>query len=163
MENTSLENEIIEFFQAATKLQGGDESLGTIFGILYTEPSEISMEDLAKKTGYSLASICNKVRMFETTGMIKRSRKPHTKKIFVSVEKDCMQMIKKIMLMKQESVIKLAKEKIPQLIKKYSGKKLGPEQKQKLRLMENYHGEILKLEKITTEMLKKIDELERMK
>ena len=158
MKAYELDDEIIEFYRTAGRMQGIDDSLATILGTLYLEPGEMSMEELAKKTGYSLASISNKIKMLEPSGIIRRVRKPGTKKIFLYAEKDIMRIMKKTLVMKQESVVKLAKERIPFIIRKYKNKKLTEEQKNKLRIIENYYKGILRFEGIIKEILRKLDE-----
>ncbi|MBW2990639.1 hypothetical protein KY348_02950 [Candidatus Woesearchaeota archaeon] len=154
-----IDKEFIEFYQTASRVQGVDASLGTILGVLYLEPEEISMEGLAKKTGYSRASICNKIKMFEPAGFVKRIRKPGTKKVFLRAEKNVLEILKKGFTMKHDLVINLAKEKIPKIVEKYKDKKLTQEQKEKLRIIDNYYKQMLKFEILINEMLKKIDEM----
>ena len=158
MKAYELDKEILEFYRTAGRMQGIDDSLAIILGTLYLEPREVSMEELAEKTGYSLASISNKIKMLEPSGIIRRVRKPGTKKVFLYTEKDILRIMKKNLVMKQESVIKLAKEKIPFIIRKYKNKKLTQEQKKKLRIIENYYKGILKFEVIIRETLRKLDE-----
>lgn len=159
MQLDEIDKEFIEFYQTASRVQGADASLGTILAVLYLEPEEISMEDLAKKTGYSLASISNKIKMFEPAGFVKRIRKPGTKKVYLRAEKDVLEMMKKGLTMKQELVINLAKDRIPKIISKYKDKKLSEEQKKKLKIIDEYYKQMLKFEIIINEMLKKIDEM----
>lgn len=161
METNELDKEFIEFYQTIGRLQGIDTPLSTIVAVLYLEPKEISMEDLAKKTGYSLASISNKIKMLEPIGFVKRIRKPGTKKVFLYMDKNFLNIWKKSLIMKQESVINLAKEKIPEIIKKHKGKKLSEEQKNKLKLLENYYNQMKKFEIVVQEMLKKLNELNK--
>ena len=154
-----IDKEFIEFYQAASRVQGADASLGTILAVLYLEPEEISMEDLAKKTGYSLASISNKIKMFEPVGFVKRIRKPGTKKVYLRAEKNVLEILKKGFTMKHDLVINLAKDRIPKIISKYKDKKLSEEQKKKLKIIEEYYKQMLKFEELIHEMLKKIDEM----
>jgi len=156
----NLSKDFLEFFQTATGLQGIDASIGTILGVLFMEPEEISMKELAEKTGYSLASICNKIKILEPSGIVKRIRHPHTKKAFLCMEKDMSQIIKSLLLTKQKSVIALGKEKLPELIKKYRNEKLTDEQKKKLMIMEHYYHDLLKFELMINHMVKKLEELD---
>ncbi len=154
-----IDKEFIEFYQTASRVQGADASLGTILAVLYLEPGEISMEDLAKKTGYSLASISNKIKMFEPAGFVKRIRKPGTKKVYLRAEKNVLEILKKGFTMKNDMVINLAKERIPKIVEKFKGKKLTQEQKKKIKIIEEYYRQMLKFEELIHEMLKKIDEM----
>src|SRR4030043_1072928 len=155
-----LSKDFLEFFQTAAGLQGIDSSTGTIMGVLFMEPEEISMEELAEKTGYSLALICNKVKILEPSGIVKRIRHPHTKKLFLCMEKDMSQIIKSTLLTKQKSVIALGKEKLPEFIKKYKNEKLTDEQKKKLMIVEHYYHDLLQFEIMLNQMVKKLDELD---
>ena len=65
-----------------------DSSLAILLAVLYLEPNEISMEDLAKKTGYSLASISIKLKSLEYFFMVKKYTKPKSKRVYVYMEKD---------------------------------------------------------------------------
>ncbi|MBW3000619.1 hypothetical protein KY341_01950 [Candidatus Woesearchaeota archaeon] len=153
-----LEQEMLYFYRTAGRLQGVDDSLCTILGVLFLEPREIPMDELARKTGYSLASICNKIRIFEPAGLVKRIRKPGTKKVYLIAEKDVLKILRRGLILKQESVIKLAKERIPIILEKYKDKKLTQEQREKLKIIENYYKGMLKFEEIIKEILKKFDE-----
>ncbi len=61
--------------------------------------------------------------------------------------------------MKHDLVINLAKDRIPKIISKYKDKKLSPEQKKKLIIIEEYYKQMLKFEELINEILKKIDEM----
>ncbi|MBN2459039.1 hypothetical protein JXB28_02045 [Candidatus Woesearchaeota archaeon] len=156
-----LEKEFMEFLSNAARIQGMDSSIGAIFGALFMEPEELSMEELAKKTGYSTASICVKAQMLEPFGFIKRVKKPHTKKAFFCAEKDFCKIIKSTLIFKQQSAIRLAKEKLPQLIQKYKSRKLSDCQKKKLGLIERYYEDVLGFEIIINEIVEKIDKKEK--
>jgi DNA-binding transcriptional regulator GbsR (MarR family) len=106
------------------------------------------MEDLAAKTGYSLASVCNSMKSIEKTGFLNEIHKPGTKKHFFTVEKDFSRHIKKMIDMIRKSKIMPAKEILPGLMGKY--KEAGFREKHKL--IENYYKQMIKLEKIVNYM-----------
>ena len=72
-----LNNKIVELFQEMGRGQGMTDSLiMDLFARLYMSPEPVAMEDLAKQTGYSLASVSNKIKMLAPMMQIKKTRKP---------------------------------------------------------------------------------------
>ncbi len=154
-----LDKDFIEMYQGFG-FTGLDDLLLTIFAKLYIEPEEMAMDDLAKETGYSLASISNKVKVLESMGVIKRIRKPGSKKIFLYTEKDFVKIIKNNLMKKEEYCIKQVKEKVPDLIKKYKNKVRSDREKKKLKILDDYYNQILKFEKIIIIIRKEIEKIE---
>ena len=155
-----LDNQIINLFQEMGHGQGMKDSLMmTIFAKIYLSPEPIAMEDLAKETGYSLASVSNKVNMLAPIMHIKKTRKPGSKKIFITMEKNIMDIWKDAMTKKQEFVINNVKEKLPNILKEYKTKAKTQEDKKKIKIMENYYGQILKFETIINKMLMEFNNL----
>jgi DNA-binding transcriptional regulator GbsR (MarR family) len=151
-----IEKEFVDVLEESGRMQGLDILLTSIYARLQIEPNDMAMDDLAKETGYSLASISSKVKLLETCGMIVRVKKPGTKKVFLSAEKDILEVWKQQLMRKERMVIRIVKEKLPPIIEKYKGKK---NQKDKLALVENYYLQILTLEKVLKEMVGRLEEL----
>ena len=114
----SLEKEWMEFGVGVGRSMGFDLLTSKLISILYLEPESISMESLAKTTGYCLASVSNKLKPLEQLGMIERKKKPGSKKLFYYMEKDLSVVMRKFFEMGYEREIKPAKEVIPGLLKK---------------------------------------------
>ena len=81
---------------------------------------EISMDDLAKKTGYSLATISNNIRLLENMGVVKRIKYPGSKKIYLRMEHNTTSIIKKAIMAKYELQIKPLKEMLPYIKERYA-------------------------------------------
>jgi DNA-binding transcriptional regulator GbsR (MarR family) len=148
-----FDKEFTEYFMEVGEAQGLDESMIKIISVLFLEPDEISMNDLAKKTGYSLASISNKIKLLEPARIIRRLKRPGTKKVFLYMEKDFIEIMKKQLLVKHESMIKIAKERLPSIIKKYHGKMKTDAQKKKLKIVEDYYRQIERADIIIHQIL----------
>jgi DNA-binding transcriptional regulator GbsR (MarR family) len=155
-----LEKEAIEFMYGL-HMEGMDNTSQIIFYNLYLESDAIPMEQLAKKTGYSLATVCNKIKFLEHAGLLKKIRKPGSKKIFVYMEKDFLEATKRHFVSQHEPFIKVIKEKLPALIEKYRGKVKEEDEKKKLKLLENLYKQTLKLEILINTIIKKADELNK--
>ena len=96
------------------------------------------MDELAKKTGYSLASVSNKVKMLESLGMVTRRTKPGSRKVFLYTEKNLLDIMKQQLIKKQEYAIKMAKGTAFSIIEKNKNKLKSEKQKRKLKIIENY-------------------------
>ena len=152
---SQIDQQFIEFYQNIGRSQGFNDSLlTTIMAMLFLEPKDVAMDDLAKKTGYSLASISNKVKMLEAIGFVKRKSKPGTRKVFLYAEKDFLKVFKQALVKKQENVINLAKKRLPEIVKQ---NKSGD--KQKIKMIENYYNQMLKLEKAIQHFIVEIDKI----
>jgi DNA-binding transcriptional regulator GbsR (MarR family) len=148
-----FDREMVAYFTEMGRMQGMDESYLRIFAILYLEPEEITMEDLAEKTGYSMASVSNKVKLLEAAGAIQRSNKPGSKRAYLYMEKDFINIMRKQLILKQEMIIELAKERIPRLVSKYERKIKSDKDRQKLKIVEEYYRQVQKAEKIMPKII----------
>ncbi|MBN2421928.1 hypothetical protein JXB41_01765 [Candidatus Woesearchaeota archaeon] len=151
---------IISLFKEMGRGQGiEDNLLMEIFARLYVEPEPTAMDELAEATGYSLASISNKIKMLGPIIGIKRIKKPGSKKLYIYMEKDFLAIWKNALIKKEEFVIKNAKEKIPLIIDEYKKKARTEKDKKKIEIINNYYKQILKLEKITNIMVKELNKI----
>jgi len=153
----SIDKQFVGLYQKIGRAQGMDDSFIEIFALLYIEPDEIAMDELVKKTGYSLASISNKIKMLEALGFVKKVRKPGSKKIFLKIEKSIGGLMKEGMLMKERSVISTIINELPKIIEDFKPK--TEIEKRKLRILEKYYKEMLLFEKL---MQKWVIDIEKM-
>jgi DNA-binding transcriptional regulator GbsR (MarR family) len=154
-----IDKDFIEMYQSLGGAPGFDELLLTLFAKLYIEPEDMAMDDLAKETGYSLASICNKVKLLESMGVVKRMRKPGSKKIFLYTEKSFIDIVKDTLMKKEELNIKVVKEKVPVLINKYKKKARSDKDKRKLKILEDYYEQIIKFERLIKHIKEDIENM----
>jgi len=117
-----LEQEAIEFFCNIGKGYGLKDLTMKVFAILYLEPEEVAMEDIAKRTGYSLASISNAAKVLENIGIVQRRKRPKTKKVFLYIEKNLIKLNIQKLRAAQESFVRSIKLSLPPIIEKYKAK-----------------------------------------
>ncbi len=152
MVSDELDKEAIDFFTEICSPYGFDLLSSKIFAILYLEPREMTMEELAEKTGYSPASICNTMKTIQKTGFLKEIHKPKTKKLYFTIEKDFSKHLKKMVDMIRKTKIEPAKDRLPQLILNFKTeikKSKDLSSIKKLDIIEKYYKQILNMEKIT--------------
>lgn len=152
------DKKFIDVIKILGKISGMDDLACEIFGILFLEPKEIAMDDLVDKTGYSLSSISNKVKLLETLGLVKRASKPKTRKIFLYAKKDILSSMEEIMIKKQKYGIKIAKQKLPAIIDEYRSSK-DEKARKKAKILEDYLKQIKIAEDIFSDILKKIEDV----
>ena len=151
-----LENEFAEFIQQVFKNLGLDSLSSRIVAFLYIEPTEISIERLSRKTGYSLSSISTKAKFLENVNIIEKIKKPGSKKVYYFMEKDIFKILDSKVDKVMEGEVAPAKENIPKIIEKYQGKKLTEKSKKTLNIIKNYHKQILAMEKLMLDFKKKL-------
>jgi DNA-binding transcriptional regulator GbsR (MarR family) len=152
-----LEAEVIEFFTNMGKAFGWDELTSKVVAVLHIETEPTAMEEIAKKTGYSLSSISNVMKMLEGFGVVTRVKKPKNKKAFFLMEKDLGKASRQKFLRAYEYGIKPAREFLPKIIRKYECSKPDAETKKKLELLKMYNTQFLYVDKVFAHMLEDIE------
>lgn len=156
----TLEKDFLDLFQNIFRTYGLSDLCAKITALLYLEPDDISMEDLAKETGYSLASISNTMKILENSGMVRRVKKPKTKKIFFYMEKNLVKINIDKLRATNENVIKPVKEYVPPIVSKYKNKVKGKE-KIKLQIVEDYYNQIIEFESILNNWVKDLTKISK--
>ena len=116
---SKVDSEVEELFLRIGSAYGAQPVLSKVIFTLFVCEDEIGMDELAKRTGYSLASISNCVRMLENLGCIVRSSKPGSRRVFVRAEDDLRRALRKAIITKYELQVKPLKEGLPVLEAKY--------------------------------------------
>ena len=128
-----------------------------ICSIVYLSPEPVCLNELASKTGYSLATVSNTVKFLTNFFLITRVKKPGTKKVFVAGRNSPLDMLKSKTKMAMENEIKPIKKTFPELIKKLEGKK---KYEKELELIKKQYKETLLLEKVMNQMRKIVEKIQ---
>ncbi|MFW5745976.1 MAG: GbsR/MarR family transcriptional regulator [Nanoarchaeota archaeon] len=154
----SIESGFLEFQSSIAGRMGVDNVMSTILALLYLEPDPIPMEQIAEKSGYSLASISNKAKMMQSMGLLKRTTQPGSRKLYLYMEKDISKILREQLLQSQEVMIETAKKELPVLI---AAAEERADQEQKIQLLKRYLQEMLRYERFIQEMLKTLDKMDQ--
>ena len=138
-----LDKEFFEFFKLFGRAYGLKDLTLHIMAILYMEPEEISMEDISKKTGYSLASISNSMKVLVNGGQVQQIRKPGSKKVFFFMEKDLIKLNISKIYAAYENFVKPGDHILQCILAKYTHVK-DEHQKKKIEIIRNYHKQFVK-------------------
>ncbi len=154
----SPREEFIELMTENCRMNGLDELSSELIAILYAEPGEISLEELSKRTHYSLSAVCTAAKLIERIGLIKRTRKPGSRKAYFYMEKDLTVFSLDLMKKKYEKIIIPTKQKLPSIIEKYKKEK-SEKSRQELRIVENYYKEVLASEEIIKNIIEIVNKV----
>lgn len=160
---SDIEKKIIDIGHEIFKGYGVDNPTAQILSILNFESNEISMEELAERTGYSLASISLKIKNIEHFWGIKRIHKPGSRKTYLLMEKDLLDAFAIQIRNGFATELEIAKTKIPPLIEEYRCNATTQEQETKLDTYENYLAEINRFEELIQYIYDQISDLKKNK
>jgi len=140
---------IESMFSIGTQM-GAKAPLAKILSTLTSQPDEMSLDDLATRTGYSLATVSNILKELEFMHWAQRTKKPGDKKVYVVVEKNSLTMFQQQIRTMMRMKFTPMKRDIPPLVaslkeklKKESNKEKKENIKKKIALYQNYLDQAL--------------------
>lgn len=154
-----IEMEMIEVGAEVYKNYGMDDLSATILSILFFEPGEMTMNELAEITGYSLASISLKMKGLENVWGVHRRKKAGSRKIYFHMGKDYLDSLEETLRRGHEMESQLVKRSIPYLIRKYREQANSESQLERLHIAEKYCRQIDDVGRILESLYEKIDEI----
>lgn len=153
----SPKNDFIELMAEVNRAKGLDDLTSNIIGIIFIEPREVSLEELAKRTGYSLSAVSTSMKMLVASGFIKRKRLPKSKKVYFFMEKD-MFVAWKQMMDKINANITNLKSKVPGIIEDYKRVKYEGSREER-RIVERYFDQLLAFHKVINKCVGMCDDI----
>jgi HTH-type transcriptional regulator, osmoprotectant uptake regulator len=156
----SAKEEFITLMTNNARINGLDDLFCRIVGILFAEPEEVALEELSKRTGYSLSAVSTALKIAEQHGFVKRISKPGSKKAYFYMEKGIASMFSDMLLKKYEHIVLPSKQHLPEIILKYKSEK-SPESREGLKIAESYYKQILMFDKIFSTMRTQLEAMAR--
>lgn len=142
----NLEEEIFSTFSELAGILGYSPIHGKIIGALLVEGNPVSLQELARKTHYSTGMISLSLDLLEVLSVVKKIKKPGDRKLYVQLEGDLLEILKKAVIIK-------VKKGISDSLKNLEAKKgevlrlKGNERKKLSKTTERLEREIRRLEK----------------
>jgi len=102
MVEREIENKILSLFSRITSSLGYSQVHGKIIGILMIEGKPLSLQEISKRTRYSLGSISLSLDLLEFFGIIKKFKKSGERKVFVKLTGDLLIGLKNAIILKIE-------------------------------------------------------------
>ncbi len=92
-------------FSTVASTLGYSEVHGMIISSLLVENKPLSLDDIAKKTGYSLSSISISLDLLELVGIIRKMKNTGDRKIYVKLEGDLLESLRTAFILKLKKEI----------------------------------------------------------
>jgi DNA-binding transcriptional regulator GbsR (MarR family) len=143
----TAKRKFIELVTELQRIKGLDELTSKLIGNLFAEPREISLDGLSKRTGYSLSAVSTCMKFLERTGLVRRIRKPGSKKVYFFMEKDLLSGFTQ-QLMKVRECVAMLMERLPAIIADYRKEKAPREE---LRLVQAYQRQLVAFDGLMNE------------
>ena len=93
-----IEEKVYRTFAATASSIGYNEVHGRIISALLVENKPLSLQELSKKTGYSLASISLSLDLLELVGIIRKTKQ--SRRIYAKLEGDILEGLRNALLFK---------------------------------------------------------------
>jgi len=106
MNGKSIEDNVLSTFSEIAGSIGYSPLHGKIIGILLIEGVPVSLQYLAKKTGYSVPMVSLSLDLLEVLGTIKKIKKTGDRKLYVQLQGDLLEALKRAVISKVEKGIK---------------------------------------------------------
>ena len=149
--------EFIKLIEGAGLIKGRDALSSSLQAILYAEPEELSLEELAERSGYSLSAVSTAMKYLTPSGKIQRIKKPGSRKAYFYMEKDMLTISAKMMENLNRFTASMRK-KLPEIRERYRKEK--PEAKGEIEIIENYQKQMQIIEEIFEDIVNKLKEAE---
>jgi len=95
-----IEREIIDTFASASSFVGYSEAHGKIIGALIVSNGAMSLEEVAKKTGYSVSTISLSIDLLEVLGIVRRVKKRGDRRLYLELDGDILEALKAAVMLK---------------------------------------------------------------
>lgn len=154
-----LDQRIVEMGEEIFRLYGLDNLSAKICSTLYFEPCELSMEEIAEHTGYSLSSISLKMGPLETIWGVKRKKISGSRKAYFYMEKDLVNMFIESFMKAQEVETRIIKKYLPPILNEYREVAKSEHQIKKLSILEDYCSQLTSFKRILEVLMEKIPEI----
>lgn len=96
----NLEERIFSIFSELASTLGYSPIHGKIIGALLVEGRSVSLQELAKKVHYSPGMISISLDLLEVLGVIKKTKKPGDRKLYVRLDGDLLEILKSAVIIK---------------------------------------------------------------
>jgi len=100
-----LENKILGIFAEVAGSIGYSPLHGKIIGVLLVKDRQMSLQDIAKETGYSTSMVSLSLDLLDVLDVIKKVKKTGDRKLYIELSGDLLECLKKAFVMRLERSI----------------------------------------------------------
>ena len=103
--NKEVESRLYATFAAVASSLGYSDVHGRIIAALLSSKEPLSLQDIAQKTGYSLAAVSLSLDLLEVLGIIRKIKNPNDRKLYARIEGDIIDGMRRAFLAKIQMAI----------------------------------------------------------
>lgn len=129
------------------KSYGLDELSSKLLAILHSESDPHTLEELSTITGYSFSAVSAAMKLLSGVGLVDKTRKAGSKKLYFSVQKDMLAMTINAIRSKNEFMVVPALKNLPAMIEKCKNNRSG-DSEEMLKVIDQYYQQMLALDLI---------------
>ncbi len=96
----NIEDGVFSIFSELAGMLGYSPIHGKIIGALLAEKGPVSLQELAKRTNYSMGMISISLDLLEVLGVIKKTKMPGDRKMYLQLDGDLLTILKKAVTMR---------------------------------------------------------------
>ena len=137
MVETDPEKEIYSLFSNVASSLGYSGVHGRIIAVLLVAGKPLSLDELRKRIGYSASSVSLSLDFLEMLGVVRRLKKPTDKKLYIELQGDLLECLRKAVLFK-------AQKAIDSTLTEFEKYKIRGDEKETIKILEK---EITRLQK----------------
>ena len=152
--------EFREIVYESCKAIGLDDFPSRLISVLQTEKEGISLGELSEITGYSLSNLSTTIKGMEERQMVKKFKKPRSRKVFVVMDKDITSFFVELQKKRYKKSIEPSLKLIPEIIKKYEGKE---EFQEELTIIKDYYKQTIFMSEETKKFIRALENREALK
>jgi DNA-binding transcriptional regulator GbsR (MarR family) len=94
MHKKSIQEKIYSTFGEVAQSIGYSSIHGRIIGALLVNGGEMSLQELARETGYSISMVSLSLDLLEVMGVVRKSRRPGDRNLYISLQGDLLETLK---------------------------------------------------------------------
>lgn len=151
-----IKQDLYSSFAGIASLIGYSEVHGRIIAALTATGEPLSLQELADETGYSTSSISTSLDLLEVLDMVSKIKKPGDRKLYVQLEGDLLEGLRKAILLRAQRGIDGALDEFEGYEGQLASLQNGEDKKKVENILVTLRGELRRLE----EYLQVLEEIE---
>ena len=144
-EAKEIKKNIYSAFSEIASSIGYSDIHGRIIAALLVFDKRLSLQELAKETGYSISTISLSLDLLEFLGMIKKVKNAGDRKLYIELQGNLLEGLKKAFILKIQKNITNSLNSF-EIYKEVLKKTKDEERKKVMRVLDTLEGEIRKLD-----------------
>ena len=133
-------------FSSIAKTMGYSEVHARTIAILLIENKALSLQELSKRTGYSLASLSISLDLLELLGIVKKIKNTGDRKLYVRLDGDILEGLRGAMLVKLQRDITTAINEFEDYKKDKKARKIASKLEKEIKRLEEYVNRLAAVE-----------------